>query len=667
MTLINKIGLLGLIGVVALIIIYVIRPNYQQKTISSTYVWKLSLKKKKKKVPVSTIRNLLLFLCQMLALTCLAMILMKPAIVLKTPAEESETILILDTSASMRTESGDSGETRFERAVAAVKDSFTRTLQGGGVSTVILAGKTPEYLFKRMSGDATLAATRFEDLANKDIGYEVADIDAALKESENVLYDNPDAVIYVYTDANYYSVPDGVNVVNISEESEWNAAILDARADWDEGYYSFTVQAACYGKDARLPINVEIYDVNGIVNETIKFTVLADYNDGTPVTLILRYRKSDENGGNENTQDRQVCYLDNLIPSNLPKIYSFSSVYLEFSESEVIDSYDADNDFYVYGGQKQTLKVQYASAEPNPFVNGALSNLSSDFAGSWDMQITEVKKGEAGATSGFDLYIFERQMPENVPTDGVVFLFDPVSAPSGCGFIRNSEIEFRQTNNRYPSLFGGTEHPIMKNIDPNYIRVSRSQMLAGGQDAAYQVLMSLNQLPMLMVRNDIGKEGGRQMLVLSFSFAYSNFGVLPEFYLLMKNAFEYFFPSTVNKYAYEIGEKAELNARGASLSISSYAFEEPIEKTEFPASVVLSAPGTYTITQTTYYGMVVTEKIYVKIPGAESNITGIKNNLYSPEREKNEADYFRDVITYIAAALVAFLFIEWCLHLKDGV
>lgn len=667
MTLINKIGLLGLIGVVALIIIYVIRPNYQQKTISSTYVWKLSLKKKKKKVPVSKIRNLLLFLCQMLALTCLAMILMKPAIVLKTPAEESETILILDTSASMRTESEDSGETRFERAVAAVKDSFTRTLQGGGVSTVILAGKTPEYLFKRMSGDATLAATRFEDLANKDIGYEVADIDAALKESENVLYDNPDAVIYVYTDANYYSVPDGVNVVNISEESEWNAAILDARADWDEGYYSFTVQAACYGKDARLPINVEIYDVNGIVNETIKFTVLADYNDGTPVTLILRYRKSDENGGNENTQDRQVCYLDNLIPSNLPKIYSFSSVYLEFSESEVIDSYDADNDFYVYGGQKQTLKVQYASAEPNPFVNGALSNLSSDFAGSWDMQITEVKKGEAGATSGFDLYIFERQMPENVPTDGVVFLFDPVSAPSGCGFIRNSEIEFRQTNNRYPSLFGGTEHPIMKNIDPNYIRVSRSQMLAGGQDAAYQVLMSLNQLPMLMVRNDIGKEGGRQMLVLSFSFAYSNFGVLPEFYLLMKNAFEYFFPSTVNKYAYEIGEKAELNARGASLSISSYAFEEPIEKTEFPASVVLSAPGTYTITQTTYYGMVVTEKIYVKIPGAESNITGIKNNLYSPEREKNEADYFRDVITYIAAALVAFLFIEWCLHLKDGV
>jgi len=47
MKLLTPLGLLGLIGVVALIIIYLIRPNYQQKYISSTYIWKLSLKYKK--------------------------------------------------------------------------------------------------------------------------------------------------------------------------------------------------------------------------------------------------------------------------------------------------------------------------------------------------------------------------------------------------------------------------------------------------------------------------------------------------------------------------------------------------------------------------------------------------------------------------------------------
>ena len=49
MTLLTPLGLIGLLGVVALIIIYIIKPNHQQKFISSTHIWKLSLKYKKKK------------------------------------------------------------------------------------------------------------------------------------------------------------------------------------------------------------------------------------------------------------------------------------------------------------------------------------------------------------------------------------------------------------------------------------------------------------------------------------------------------------------------------------------------------------------------------------------------------------------------------------------
>ena len=64
MTLLVPLGLLGLLGVVALIIIYIIRPNYQQKFISSTYIWKLSLKYRKKRIPTSKLRNILLILCQ---------------------------------------------------------------------------------------------------------------------------------------------------------------------------------------------------------------------------------------------------------------------------------------------------------------------------------------------------------------------------------------------------------------------------------------------------------------------------------------------------------------------------------------------------------------------------------------------------------------------------
>ena len=43
-------GLLGLLGIVALILIYIIKPNFQQKLLSSTFLWRLSLKFKKKKM-----------------------------------------------------------------------------------------------------------------------------------------------------------------------------------------------------------------------------------------------------------------------------------------------------------------------------------------------------------------------------------------------------------------------------------------------------------------------------------------------------------------------------------------------------------------------------------------------------------------------------------------
>ena len=79
MTLLTPLGLLGLLGVVALIVIYLIKPNYQQKFVSSTYVWKLSLRYRKKKLPVSKLRNWLLIICQILILLSLAALLTGPA------------------------------------------------------------------------------------------------------------------------------------------------------------------------------------------------------------------------------------------------------------------------------------------------------------------------------------------------------------------------------------------------------------------------------------------------------------------------------------------------------------------------------------------------------------------------------------------------------------
>lgn len=144
MKLLTPLGLLGLLGIAVLILIYVIKPNYQQKTVSSTFVWKLSLKYKKKRVQINKLRNVLLILCQVLVLTACALILAEPNRVVKAETDPSEVIAIIDSSASMRAQKD--GESRFERAVKKSLSLSEEVFSNGGLFSVILADENPSFL-----------------------------------------------------------------------------------------------------------------------------------------------------------------------------------------------------------------------------------------------------------------------------------------------------------------------------------------------------------------------------------------------------------------------------------------------------------------------------------------------------------------------------------------
>ena len=67
-------GFLGLLGLLALLLIYLIKPNFQKKSVSSTYVWKLSFRFQKKRNPITRVQDILLLICQILAIVALAFI-----------------------------------------------------------------------------------------------------------------------------------------------------------------------------------------------------------------------------------------------------------------------------------------------------------------------------------------------------------------------------------------------------------------------------------------------------------------------------------------------------------------------------------------------------------------------------------------------------------------
>ena len=655
MKLLTPLGLLGLIGVVALIIIYLIRPNYQQKYISSTYIWKLSLKYKKKRVPISKLRNILIIICQILALVTCALILAQPNEVLKAQADYVEVIAIIDSSASMRAETN--GETRFERAVDLARVKGNEVLNDGGVVSVIIADSKPHFLLERVNSqgltifDNTMDDIYFDEAA---CSYGTSDVDGAMAMCESVLSENPAAEVWLYTDVLYSNVPPRVNVVNVADADEWNAAILNARAVLeDSNYYAFYIDVAVYGAEKRITVEMDVNGVNASDSQsaglTQKFSTTVTCTRDKTKTVVFKYLADGEE------QPKQTENTEYIFIKEAQKVYSYQSVHISLDLGTESDSFINDNSFEIFGGQKEVLKIQYTSSSANTFFNAAFFVLQDNLKDRWDIQLTEVKDGNY-ALSGFDLYLFEHIMPESMPEDGVVWLVDPIGgSPAGAGFGVTGVYNFEKP----VPLSAGDEHAITENIRPDKITVSRYCVISQ-RDSAYKVLMSVDNKPALMVK----ETSDAKVVVMAFSVHYSDYVIRYDFQLMVNNIFRYFFPTTVSGNSFEVGSAISLNGRGQQLSVW-YNNKELETLTKLPGTFSANVPGMYQIKQTTDFEKNITTDIYVKIPSTESNIKDSRNSMVNPYKIEDENDYYYDLLIYIAAALVAFLFIEWVLHIKE--
>lgn len=659
MTLLTPIGLLGLLGILVLILIYILKPNYQQKFISSTFVWKLSLKYKKKKIPISKLRNILLIVCQVLILTACAMILTQPNLVLKESVSGREIVAIIDSSVSMRTQDAEYVDdvedvselpSRFNRAVDQVIALADSVLAEGGYITVILAKETPVILTERATQEeADEIYDQLRDLKFTDAcSFGNSDLDAAIAACENVIAENPNTKIQIYTDVNFDYVPKQIEVKDVKQADEWNVAILNAEAQYEENYYAFVVELASYGrvgKDVRVDISVNEanMDAEGMY-QSFRFTLSGlNCENGESITCIFVPTSL----YNPTIHDVAYDYVYQ-IPDN-ERVFSYKSVNVSLYLAER-DSFSYDNSFDIYGGQKVPIKIQYSSSKPNGFVRGVLLALQSEFSKSWDIQITQLKSTQEPVYEGFDFYIFEHRVPVRIPVDGVVLLINPEGVLTPEFGIRVDTIY--DLNKQSVPVEAVEEDAITDNVSVENITISRFVKMS--PDDSYKVLMAYDSNPLLMVKN----QPTEKVAVLGFSLHYSNLPLLKEFPIMMYNMFNCFFPAMVNGNAFEVNEQVELNASSTELRVSG--IDTPF--TEFPATLTLSHPGAYTLTQVMLSGNTIEEKIYVRIPITESNIWATEDKLIEPYKPLNTDDFLQDLLLWISAALVTLIFIEWWLQ-----
>lgn len=641
MSLLLPLGLLGLTAIAVLVLIYIIRPHYQQKFVSSTYVWKLSLKYKKKTVPVNKLKNIIIFICQVLILVSCAFLLARPVIPTEKVSFAKERVAIIDASASMLADNGDT--TRFERAVDEAKKLAGRTAGEDGVFSVIVAGEQAYFSVQRLLSDKLEEINdALDELAKCDerlvpihCTYARADIEGAALLAEQVLLENPEAEVVLYT-ATTYLEKGKFQVVDVSSSEDWNAAILGCDAVLEENYYAFSVDVGCYGSQEEITVSCSVQNYNGTGRE-VKLNPQTEYFDFESNRKTITFSVED--------QREQL---------NEP-VYSFDYIFVSIDEN---DSISVDNYFYLYGGTQTKIKVQYASSEPNRFVRGALQSMRETMKGHWNVEITEVRKGGSYATKGFDYYIFEHTaMPETLPTDGVVLLIDPSPYFAVEGVFRMGERAVPYGTN---TLLPGTPHDITKNIAIDKITISQYVKIASHDN--FEELMYYGGDPMLLAKNTPEEK----IAILSLNVHYSNIAIRMDFPQLLGNIFNYYIPSTVAKHSYEVGEEIGLNARGSKLDLMRPGAEEREEFTELPAKITAATPGSYTVTQYSLREELIEDRFYVSIANSESDITKEVDALPVLNVVEKTETMDKDLLIYIAAALVALLFVEWWLQAREN-
>ncbi len=631
MELLLPLGLIGLVSLAVLILIYILRPNYQQRLVSSTFVWKLSLKYRRNKIPVSKLRNLLILLCQLLLLAALALMMAQPVLPARTGISENEKIAVIDASADMMIAS--KGETRFERAVNEVRAMAQQTFsQEDGYVTVIVADTQAYFLKSRVDeeGAAELDELLVKLVADNACGYGSADVDGAAALAEDVLAVNSEAEVLYYTAAEYLD-EGSFTVVNVSGDDDWNAAVLGVTPVLgDSNTYSFSVDVGCYGIAKQMTVTCELTGVNGNTTVTRMATKTEVFSDVSP-EKTLTFTASDFSGGGES-------------------IVSFAQMYVYLNED---DSLQRDNTFNVYGGTKPTVRVQYASSHANEFFPSAIRYLRESEKNSFDVRMDQVSASDA-KTEGYDLYIFEHSMPSVLPTDGVVILADPDVAPEGSGITVGALHDVSSDS----TLSAGPAHPITQYMDPTRVTIARYHTLSEVDDS-YEELMYYNGEPVLLARN----QPQSKVVVMAFDLNRSNFPVTVDFPIMMHNLFSYYLPATLERTSFEVGEEIVVNARGEDVSVDGPGGRFSLES--LPAAVAASLPGDYTVTQTGMSGAPIVDQFFVHIPNAESRLGIAEERLPALQRVDTGRDVNESLILWFAVAALVLLVAEWFLHMRE--
>ncbi|MBQ8619685.1 MAG: VWA domain-containing protein [Clostridia bacterium] len=617
-------GLWALLGLVLLMVFSLMKRRSEVTTISSTYLWRLADQHRRKNRYLRRVKRILFFLLQFAALLFAALLIAQPVVMM--PGSGVNVAVILDASGSMNMKDA-KGETRFARAVAAVERDMEKLPWGASV-TVLLAGDEAVMACDHVSAGTQLRAA----LEGVTCGWGAGDLDGALSLCEEMMAGGTISRAVLYTDTQYEQT-EGIEVVCLRGEDEWNLSLAGLRAEGSIYGTVFETTAISSGKGAE-----------------VSFELMVDGKLQDEAMIELRV--------NGETQPSSSAYCpedeETAVSLLLRQVYDYSDVRVV---AHAQDGLAADNEARLYQRKAKTARVLLVGEDPY-FWEKMLEALPQT-------ELDVAKSLKDAQLEGYDIYAFDGCLPESLPKDGAVWLLNPPRSPREIGVVFGERLVGSYVTK--PNAGGALEEKLTEDLMLRDVAVARFYEMTS-QGSLENVLMC-GRMPVMAAGKN---ENGCLLIVMPFDLQDSNLPLLTDCMVLAHNMTEASAPTLLSAQHVACGERIYPQPHPLSDKLFLQTPDMHLNALDMQvmhAGVMIETPGSYTLLQEVR-GKQQVLSFYAQVPEQERMITNAPEQeplvLSVNEGEKQEA---QERVFYPARAMAVLVLLlllaEWGMYHRE--
>ncbi len=466
------IAFIGLISIPIIIIMYLLKQKYKEHDISNLFLWKKAVIMSQSQRPWQKLRKNLLMFLQLLSALFLVLALANPYMRGKEQVENY--ILVLDTSLSMQAK--DVSPSRFEKAKDDMISLVSSTKTGAKISLVV-AGNSP-YIAVNFSDDKKTVIDKIKDIKVTNNSINESSVASLIK----ILQEQYNGSVFVFSDNNYEF--EGLQKQNILiGSSANNTAITLISHTVDNNRIVALVKVKNYGTTTTSN-SVAVY-TEGAFHDTKEITLSAG-------------------------EEKDVFFTS--IPANVKTIEA------RLTEPDILE---ADNSAYTVVSEVEKQKVLLVTKQ-NVFLSNMLSLLNN--VDLYNATIDNIEE-----LSGYYLYIFDGILPQKMPTDGHILVFNPTGENEI--IETNSEVEIT-------GIYSSDSH-LLKFISNIQFDVLKSQKIT--TPAWADIVLDSPETPLIIA----GQKDKQKIVVMGFDLHNTDLPLKKEFPIFIYNLMQYFIPSDV--------------------------------------------------------------------------------------------------------------------------